>query len=138
MSEENVQVVREIYEAAARHDRDAVLSLYDPEVEFDATGHPLTKLIGGRRAYHGHEGLQEFFHQRNEALEDVTDEVEELVDAGECVVTVWSARGRGRASGVEVELLHAGGLFTLRDGKVVQVRFFPTREDALKAAGLRA
>jgi ketosteroid isomerase-like protein len=33
MSEENVEIVRRLYDAAARRDSGAVLALYDPAVE---------------------------------------------------------------------------------------------------------
>src|SRR5918992_184524 len=35
MSRENVEIVRRVYEAAARRDSATVLALYDPEVELD-------------------------------------------------------------------------------------------------------
>jgi ketosteroid isomerase-like protein len=136
MSQENVEIVRRVYEAAARRDVEAVLTLHHPEVEFDASCHPLTSLIGGTRVYRGHEGLRSFFHQRNEALE-VEDACDELIEAGNHVISVWSARGRGRRSGVEVKLTGSAALWTIREGKIVRVVFLPTRAEALEAAGLR-
>jgi hypothetical protein len=46
-------------------------------------------------------------------------------------------RGRGRVSGVEIDLKHNAGIWTVRRGKVVSVVWFPTREEAFEAAGLR-
>jgi ketosteroid isomerase-like protein len=138
MSRENVDVVRAIYSAGARGDAEAALSLYDPEVVFDVSRQPLTSLIGGQRVYHGHEGLRAFFRERSEQLQDVEDSYKELIDAGEHVVVVGTLRGRGRASGIPIERASPGaGVFTIRDGKVVRVIFFATREDALEAAGLQ-
>ena len=37
MSQENVEIVRRVYDAAAQRDSDAVLALYDPEVEVETT-----------------------------------------------------------------------------------------------------
>ena len=37
MSEENVEIVRRIYEAAAGREAASIFALYDPEVELDAT-----------------------------------------------------------------------------------------------------
>ncbi|TMK41167.1 MAG: hypothetical protein E6G56_04680 [Actinobacteria bacterium] len=51
MSQENVEVVRQVFEAAARRDADAVLALYDPEVEWDATQTPGG--LGGDEVYRG-------------------------------------------------------------------------------------
>nr|MBA2763288.1 hypothetical protein [Thermoleophilaceae bacterium] len=46
MSQENVEIVRQVYEAVARGDSAGVLALYDEEVELDATRLPETRLIG--------------------------------------------------------------------------------------------
>jgi ketosteroid isomerase-like protein len=43
--------------------------------------------------------------------------------------------GRGKASGVEVEMRN-WQVCTVRDGKVVRYRVFPTRQEALEAVGL--
>ena len=42
---------------------------------------------------------------------------------------------RGRASGIEVEGKDLAGVWTVRDGKVVQVVWYPTRAEALEAVG---
>jgi ketosteroid isomerase-like protein len=62
--------------------------------------------------------------------------LEELIDAGDKVISIVTGRARGRASGVEVENRHHGGVWTIRGGKIVQVVWFPTREEAVEAAGL--
>jgi ketosteroid isomerase-like protein len=59
MSQKNVKIVRRIYDAAARRDSDAVLALYDPEVEVDMSHAPCRDLVG-KRFYHGHDGLRAF------------------------------------------------------------------------------
>jgi ketosteroid isomerase-like protein len=58
---------------------------------------------------------------------------EELIDVH--VSSVVTDRGRVRVSGAEVEL-HYAGVWTILDGKVAQVAWFPTRVEALEAAGL--
>ena len=60
---------------------------------------------------------------------------EELVAAGDRVISVVWSGGRGRTSGTEVSKTHAG-VWTFHDRKVVQVQWFGTRDDALEAAGL--
>jgi ketosteroid isomerase-like protein len=134
MSEENVEIVRRIYEAQDRRDAATVLALYDPEIEADysrvAYGDPAQEVCRGI------DDLRALYRDWYEVWEDYRDELEELIDAGEQVVSVATGRGRGRASGAEVELKHQLGVWTLRDGKVVRVVWFPTRADALEAAGL--
>jgi ketosteroid isomerase-like protein len=133
MSEENVEIVRRVYEAAARGDTATVLKLYDPEVVWDFS-RPYGGLFG-RGVYHGHEGLRNAFHEYHEAWESIEDNWEELVDAGEHVVSVVKSRARGRASGVEVGGTQYG-VWTLSEGTIVRVVWFRSREEALKAAGL--
>ena len=130
MSEENIDLVRRVYEAVARRDTAAVLAMYDPEIEWRA-GWDLT----GRSVYHGLDDLRTFYHEWYDAWENYEESYEELIDAGEHVVVVATGRGRGRASGAAVQWTQYG-TWTIRAGKIVRVVWFPTREQALEAAGL--
>ena len=134
MSQENVGVVRLVYEAVARRDTASVLALYDPDIEIDSSRIPEAQLTG-RSVIRGHEALRELFREWSEAWESVEDDCEELIDAGERVISVVVRRGRGRASGAETTALRVC-VWTIRDGKVLRVVWFPTREEALKAVGL--
>jgi ketosteroid isomerase-like protein len=131
MSRENVEIVRRVYDAAGRRDADAIFALYDPEVELDATRLGLVDL----GIYHGHDGLQSLFGEFSETWGEIEYSYEELIDAGAQVVSVVTRHARGRASGVEVERPFAL-LWTVREGKVVRVMWFLSREEALEAAGL--
>ena len=135
MSEENVEIIRRLYDAAAHRDSDAVLALYHPEVEVDMSRAPCRDLVG-KRFYHGHDGLRAFYREWNGAWETVESDVEELIDAGERVISVETTRGCGVASRAPVEL-HQCGIWTIRDGKVVRVAWVEKRDEALEAAGLR-
>jgi ketosteroid isomerase-like protein len=136
MSEENLEIVRRVYDAVARDDAASVLAAYDSEVEWDTSRAALGDLMG-RRVYRGHEGLRVFFREYREAWEKIEDACKELIDAGDDrVISVVNVRARGRASGVEVELKQQAGVWTIRDGKIVRVVWFGTRADALQAAGL--
>ena len=134
MSRENVEVVQRVYEAVARRDTASVLSFYDPGVEWDTSRSPTGTLMGPR-VFRGHEGLRQVFREWHEAWENLEGNVEELIDAGDHVIAVGTARGRGRASGVEVGFGIAL-VWTLREGKVTRVVWFPTRDEALDAVGL--
>ena len=61
--------------------------------------------------------------------------IEEVIDAGDKVVMAVRYRGRGRASGVEVndQLFE---VHTFRDGQCVRKVDFQERAAALEAAGL--
>jgi hypothetical protein len=134
VSQENVEIVRQIYEAAARRDAATVFALYDPDVEADNSRLQIVGFMGGG-IFRGHEGLRRMFREWHEAWENIKYDYDELIDAGdEHVISVVTRRGRGRASGVEVELPVAL-LWTIREGKVVRVVWFRTRDEALEAAG---
>ncbi len=135
MSQENVEVVRRVYEARVREDNAAVLACYHADVEFDGSRFPLTRLVGGAGVYRGHEGLRRFFREYHSAWSEISDGLEELIDAGEHVVSVVTARGRGRASGAHVTQPGAA-VWTLRDEKIIRVVWYSTRPEALEAAGL--
>jgi ketosteroid isomerase-like protein len=133
MSEENVEIVRRVYEAAARRDPATVLALYDTEVELDPSRLQAVGLFD--RVYHGHDGLRSFFREWHEAWEGIEYDYDELIDAGERVISVVTRHGRGRASGAEVDWPLAL-VWTIRKDKVIRVVWFPSRAEALEAAGL--
>jgi len=135
MSEQNLEVVRRIYAAAARRDPDAVLAEYDPEVEWDVSRSHMARLVG-EGFYRGHDGLRRFFGAYHDAWEEVSYGFDELIDAGDdTVLSVDIERARGRSSGAEVELRQYA-IWTIRNGKVIRAAWFASRADALDAAGL--
>jgi ketosteroid isomerase-like protein len=135
MSEQNVEIVRRAYGAAAQRDTSAVISMYGPEVEWDISHAPARDLLGEPHVYRGHTGLRSFFRAWYEAWDHVEADLEELIDAGEHVISVETTRGRGRVSGVEVELPHYA-VWTIRDGRIDRVVWFGTRDEAAEAAGV--
>jgi ketosteroid isomerase-like protein len=135
MSQENVEVVRRIFDAAARRETASVFALYDPDIEWDASRTQRGALTG--RVVRGHEAVRSWLQQWYEVWETVDDDLEEVIDAGEdSVVSLMVQRGRGTASGIEVED-RPGGVWTIRSGKVVRVVWFPNHKDALEAVGRR-
>ncbi len=133
MSQENVEVVRRIWEAADRRDAETVLSFYDPEVELDVSGFPVVATNAGH--YRGHEGLRQLFGEWREIWSDADSNLVELIDAGDRVISVYNYRGRGRASGVNVEEVFAT-VWTIEGDRAVRVEWFTGRAEALEAVGL--
>lgn len=136
MSRENIATVRRLYDAVARRDSATVLAIYHPEVEWDHTRNEAVAALLGKSVYHGHEGLRQWSREWYEAWESVDAELDELIEAGEDVVAVLNYRGRGRASGIEVQFTRMAGVFTLEDGRVTRAAWFRSREEALEAAGV--
>ncbi len=135
MSQENVEIVRRVYDAVARGAVDAVLDFYDSDIEWNMSRSPYRALVG-RDSYRGHDGLRRFFRDYRDPWAAIEDKCEELIDAGERVIAVVSTCARGKASGADVERTHQAGVWTLRGGKVIRVDWFSTRGEALEAAGL--
>ncbi len=136
MSEENVEIVRGVFEAVARHDAASVLAFYDPHVNVYFSPGTLADRIGEAGAFHGHEGLRAFDRELRQAFDDFETNCEELIDAGGAVISVSRYRARGRRSGLEVESPPQFGVWRIREGKIIRVDWFNARRDALEAAGL--
>jgi ketosteroid isomerase-like protein len=132
MSQENVEIVRRIYDALGRPD--IVATLWDPDVEFDVSRDIWAAVVGGGH-YRGTDGVRNWMLDLYGAWEQLNVDCEELIDAGEEVVSVLSVRGRGKASGIEVGY-NPAGIWTIHRGKVVRVVWFATRAEALQAVGL--
>ena len=62
-------------------------------------------------------------------------EIEEAQERGNLVVTRTWVTGRGRESGLVLDM-RIGQMWSFRDGKVIRYQTFPTWEQALQAAGL--
>jgi ketosteroid isomerase-like protein len=128
---ENVELVRRMYAAYARGEFELGLSCLDPEIEFsEPAGQP------GAGIYCGHQGVVQAFANWTGAWDDFRVEVEELSDFGEHVLARTSHHGRGKGSGVEVEL-RVFQLWTIRHDNVVRTRMYYDEAEALEAVGLR-
>jgi ketosteroid isomerase-like protein len=129
MAHENVEIVHEIYDSWNRSDGDPRWDLIDPEIE--------AEIVGGLDAgsYRGHAGLVKLLDTFWESFGQHRIVIEETVPASEDVLLTVHYYGRGKASGVEVDL-RGWHTWTLRDGKAVRWRIFGSRNEALKAVGL--
>ena len=136
MSQENVEIVRRLFDAVASRDTATVLALYDRDLEWDGSRSRWSELLQAGVSFRGHEGLRRFSRAYYEMWESFHDEIQELIDAGDDVISVVTTRGRGRASGIDVEWRGNAGVWTIRGGKIAKVVWFSTRAEALKAVGV--
>jgi ketosteroid isomerase-like protein len=83
----------------------------------------------------GHRALTSWVERWFEAWEDAWDEIIEVIAAGRLVVAAIRVHGRGRKSGMEISQ-RLFDVHELRDGRVLRIREYLTREQALEAAGL--
>jgi ketosteroid isomerase-like protein len=134
MSRENVEIARQAIEANRSHDLaarlEAGLVLWDGSCEY-------TSVIAALEphTYRGHEGIRRYFSDLADRWAEWRSEAEEVVDLGSnTVLATVRFRAIGKHSGVPVEA-RLGVVFVLSDGKLLRGHTYPSREEALEAAG---
>ena len=132
MSQENVELVRALTEAANRVDLDAAAALLAPDVVWEEN----PEFPGLREVYRGRAEVRAWWGEVIEVAENVHLEVEELTELGDDrVLGEIFLTGRGKGSGVPTEQ-RVWNIFSFADGKITRRQVFWIREEALKAAGL--
>ena len=132
MSQENVEIVQAAFAAFERGDTEAVLQLCAEDIVITQP----KELPGASRHQYGHPGVLEAFSIWPEQWDEYRIEPPQLVaDPGDYVVVKARQRGRGKQSGVEVDMEFAF-LFTVRGGKLAEWQIFVSEDQALEAAGL--
>jgi ketosteroid isomerase-like protein len=114
MSEQDVNTMRNAYEAFNRADIPAVLEAFDPQIEWHEPG-------GGRApqgTYQGAESVaNDVFATVPENFEHFEAQPERFIDAGEFLVFVGTFRATPKAGGqMEAPFAH---VWRMRDGKAV-------------------
>ena len=131
MSQENVELVRSIYDRWAEGDFRAGRELLDPNIttvwaeEFPTAG-----------IYHGPDEHEAAMRQWLSAWTDFEIEAERFEDAGNSVVVPFVVRARGRDSGVEVARRWAHA-WTLLDDRVIRFEVHLDVAEALRVVGLK-
>lgn len=138
MSQENVRLVRELTEAWQRREQEETFAFVHPEVEWDAT-RVAEAIPDAADLYFGHDGVRAYWRRWLSAWSDLQFDIEDVRDAGDDVVLlVNNQRQWGRHSGIAIELPPYGAVFTIKDGTITRVRWYPNQPEALRAAGLSA
>jgi ketosteroid isomerase-like protein len=131
MSERNVEIVQLAFDAIRRRDLDALLQLYDADIEFL----PLTGTRVESGGYAGHAGVLDYFDEVAQVWEEMRPYAHTTRPVGDHVVVTGGCAVRGINSGVESDDSMAW-VITLRDGTIVRHRGDRTAEEALDAVGL--
>jgi ketosteroid isomerase-like protein len=130
---EDLALVEQLSTAYVERAYDVALELLDPEVIFHGT-------VGGLdegRVVRGRSAVIDGFVDYAAMWERLSLVSEGIFDAGERALVFYRERGRSRHSETEVETKTAA-LITVSGGKVVEVRPYLDRGDAIAAAGLDA
>ena len=131
MSEENVEALKRSYEAYNRGDFNAALENARDDIRVD-----LSERVFNPAILQGREEYLRDFGRLEETWEEFRYDPDEFMEVGrDRVLVLGTIRGRGRGSGIGVELF-SGHLWTFEKGKAVAMRLYRDREEALTAAGL--
>jgi ketosteroid isomerase-like protein len=116
-----------------RGDLEAMFAYYHPDLEWRDLQHA----PDAPERLRGISAVGAYLEQWQDAFDGFTAEIGEYVDAGACVLTTTHWRGKGKDSGVVIDL-HTVDVIEIADGRVVRITMgYSTRDEALKAEGLK-
>ena len=120
--------LRTAYEGFGRRDIDAVLSVMDPDIEWDASD-----ALAHTGVYQGHEGVTEYIGGLSAAWEEFHLNPEQFTESGDGahVMVLGNVTGKLAENGQDVEARFAHVL-QLDDGKVTRLKVCLDREAALR------
>lgn len=121
--------LREAYDAFNRNDINAAVAGLDPEIEWSEPA-----AFPGGGAYHGREAVKGYLTQSRANWTEGSSEPEQMVPAGDRIVVMVHARFRPKGSEAWQEVKLAD-VYTVRDGKIVAMRAFADRQEALRWVG---
>jgi uncharacterized protein len=131
MSQETIELARQVMEALGKRDLSALLDSADPEVEW----HSFFAQLGEGGVYRGHNGTREYMRDLGDAWEIVRADVDDAIAVGDVAVLIGRIHYRGKGSGIETETA-AGWMLKFRGGKVICFRAFREPEETLERVGL--
>ncbi|HEY4427461.1 MAG TPA: nuclear transport factor 2 family protein [Solirubrobacteraceae bacterium] len=130
MSQQNVEIVRDQYDATNERDFRRVMSHYAEDVEMVVPFGLRAGTFKGRRA------VGEWFGDWLATFdEDARFDIEEIVGKGALVLLIARHRATGRASGVAVARAVCW-VYRIEAGKIKLVQAYESRDEARKAVGL--
>lgn len=131
MSQENVEIVRRIYEEQMiDRDQERFRELFTADVEYV---NPPEAIEPGVR--HGPAATEKAFRSSADFFDLSWNELRELFDCGDSVVAAVTFHGHGRGSDREV-LQEETHTWTFREGKIARYEWGRDLGAALEAAGL--
>ena len=131
MSQENVELAREVLDMLGTRDGSRLVALADPDVEW----HSFFAVGEGEGTYRGYEGTRRYMSDLDEAFEIARADVDAALGVGDVVVLVGRIHYRGKGSGVESET-PVGWMLRFRNQKVLCFRAFRDPEQTLETLGL--
>jgi len=110
-------------------DIDAAVAGLDPQIEWSEP-----ESFPGGGMYHGRDGARQYLAQSRAAWAEVNSEPEQFIAAGDRIVVFVHARVRAKGSN-DWQEVRLADVYTVRDGKIVAMRAFADRQEALRWVG---
>jgi ketosteroid isomerase-like protein len=126
MAPGNADLIRPIYEEWARGNWSPRFDVYHPDMEWGWSD----EFPGLAGVYRDGETPNSRLRAWLSPWEHWQAEPDEFLEFGDYVVVLATYRGKGKGSGVEI-VQEGAHVFTVRDGKVVRLEIFASREKAL-------
>ena len=131
MSQENVEIVRRLFESFNSEDIERIVEFMHPDLEVEIAA----AVSAEPDTYRGPDGIRRYFDSFQEVMDEIRFEPEELWDVGDSVVVALRLTAKGRQTAIAVEQ-RTGAVWTIRDGRVIGVRTYASAAAALEAAGI--
>ncbi len=132
MAQENVELVRRWAQAFNERDMNALDDLTGPDFEF----RPYLATLIEATVYRGPDGLREYFADADAAWETIEVRLADVREVDDRTFASGELHGKGRVSGLEVRVPLAW-VGESRDGRVVRLETYASKDAALEAVGLR-
>jgi ketosteroid isomerase-like protein len=142
---QNVETLRQIYEAFNDRDIEALMEGFHPDIEIEETqdlayAAALLRVLGPRfvilsGGYKGHEEVKKLWETVWEISEWFLVYPQDYLESGEHVVVPITLNARAKGTGLEGEAPTAH-LWQMRDGKGYRLQVFADKQQALAASRL--
>jgi ketosteroid isomerase-like protein len=131
MSQENIELVGRLTEAI--NSRVVPEDLLAPDIRLENVTTAVTNEV-----YKGYAGARKWMDDLYDALDDDAsyETLEVIADGDDFVVAIVRFAGRGRVSGAPLELRYLSVTW-IRDGKITHGAGYESRQEALRAVGLK-
>jgi ketosteroid isomerase-like protein len=133
MSADNVEALRWLYAEWAKGNLWALRDVAHPDIEWE-WAEEMASLYGGPRTYRGLEEIGAATLEWLAVWDSYWMTADEFIEVGDRVVVLMRLHARAAATETVLEQ-RVAGVWTMRDGKAVRVRYYMDRADALAAVG---
>jgi uncharacterized protein len=131
-TQDNVQIVKDLFAAMGRGDKQGLLALVAEDIEWIIPGKDWP-LAGKHR---GHAGLTELLQKASDELETTYPEPPEFVAQGDRVLVIGVATGKIKATNRPFEDAWVFAI-TVQEGKVTKIREYIDTQALARASEMR-